>query len=64
MHIDTVLKTLDVTQSELAEMLGITRQSVSDWRHKSCGMVPEKQMYKLRLITRNKIKVNPKDYMD
>jgi DNA-binding transcriptional regulator YiaG len=63
MKVDEVMEILGMNQSQLADFLGITKQSVSDWRTKMGGNVPEKQMYKLRWLTRGKIKVTPRDYM-
>jgi predicted transcriptional regulator len=44
------------SQSDIADTLGITRQSVSDWF--TSGVVPELRQFQLELITRGKLKAD------
>lgn len=44
MQLDDVLRVGKCTKSELARLLGITPQSINDWR----GTLPELQAYRLK----------------
>jgi len=66
MKLKYALRKLGCTQSELARTLGITRQAVANWKHrtgKSNPLIPEAMAYRLFYLTGDKLKINPKDYM-
>jgi DNA-binding transcriptional regulator YdaS (Cro superfamily) len=46
---------------KLAEALGITSQAISQWGKR--GQIPEGVAYKLEVLTKGVLKVNPVDYI-
>lgn len=47
------------SQAELARALGIKPPSISDWK----DVIPEGSAYKLQVITKGKLKVDPALYL-
>ena len=59
MYKSDVLSHFNDNQAEAARALGITRQAVDFWG----DIVPETSAYKLQVITRGALKVNPALYV-
>lgn len=62
MWIQDVLEQLDLSRTELAALLGISRQALQHWVTNDGGLIPRDRACYLEVLTRGAIKVDLSEY--